>query len=331
MELSVISYNVHSCVGSDNVGSVERVSKSLVRGMMDKKNVCAIGLQEVEANDEWQQTRVWSESHSDDQPQKMAEYLAEATGEPWQASFEPAIRSVASSWWSEKHGTGNGQFGIAILTKYPVLQRKQVTFAKYKLKTLRNAMACLLQLPDSNGTLWIVNTHLGCHFTGDEQYQQSLQLASFLQSLCDQPDTPADLLGIILCGDFNAPSFFQAPSVITQKAAFIDTWQQQKQNSSSNKQRGATFPSTGLPGLSSYLSCFPPPMMKLDYIFYKPTSSHDQHQQQHQRSITCTHTSVINREYQQAVASDHLPLLAVFTVLDSSQITPTTTVDEIVV
>lgn len=50
-EFQVVSYNVHSCVGSDGQYSVERVAEAL----MGADIVC---LQEVEANHVVQQTRL---------------------------------------------------------------------------------------------------------------------------------------------------------------------------------------------------------------------------------------------------------------------------------
>ena len=46
---------------------------------------------------------------------------------------------------------------------------------------MRNTLACLIQFPNET-LVWVVNTHLGCH-TELEQYQQAMELSTFLQSL----------------------------------------------------------------------------------------------------------------------------------------------------
>lgn len=102
--------------------------------------------------------------------------------------FVPAIRSRAENNWKERHQdvsdddvSGSidapeiteekkplqddmGKFGIAILSKFPIIQTK--TSGKNRKQ---NAMACLIALPDERKQIWVINTHLGCHFIGKEQ------------------------------------------------------------------------------------------------------------------------------------------------------------------
>lgn len=312
MKVNILCYNIHSCVGSDGIYSVERVAEAIASSssVVDNSPIDVVCLQEVENNHEMQKTRVWSEQHDQNQPEVLGEHLS------MNVSFCPAIKSFASSSWEEHHGKGKGDYGIAILTKHKILLEKRIAFPRYKHKTLRNAMACLLQLPNEIGRLWIVNTHLGCHFIGEEQYQQSLKLTEFILSLPLDDDelemgnnyhekNMNHILGVIVCGDFNSPFFFSASTVLQKEAGMIDTW-----NECGNGGYGCTFPAAGFPGFSSYVTSFPPPVMKLDYIFYKTTSSIN-HDDQHK--LKCTGTSVID-DQKYAIASDHLPILAQFSI-----------------
>ena len=305
MKVNILCYNIHSCVGSDGIYSVERVAEAIAASssVVDNNPIDIVCLQEVENNHGMQKTRVWSEPHDQNQPEVLGEHLS------MNFSFFPAIKSFASSSWEEHHGQGQGDYGIAILTKHEILLEKRIAFPRYKHKTLRNAMACLIQLPNELGRLWIVNTHLGCHFIGDEQYQQSLKLAEFIQSLpLDDEEEIGNnpILGVIVCGDFNSPFFFSASTVLQKEAGMIDTWKE-----CGNGGYGCTFPAAGIPGYSSYVTSFPPPVMKLDYIFYRVTSSIDHYDDQ--LKLQCTNTSVID-DQKYAIASDHLPLLAQFSI-----------------
>eukprot|EP00566_Odontella_aurita_P000160 CAMPEP_0113530088 /NCGR_PEP_ID=MMETSP0015_2-20120614/2745_1 /TAXON_ID=2838 /ORGANISM="Odontella" /LENGTH=243 /DNA_ID=CAMNT_0000428771 /DNA_START=62 /DNA_END=794 /DNA_ORIENTATION=- /assembly_acc=CAM_ASM_000160 len=237
VELKVISYNVHSCVGSDMNYSVDRIGQVLER--QDPAVVC---LQEIEANHSTQQTRVWSSVHSSHQPRELASSLALE-----HCHFAPAISSVASSRYREVHDCSDakGGFGIATLSKYPILEVRRRTF--HRLKTIRNALACLIALPNG-AKVWVVNTHLGCHW-GGEQFQQAKELARFIDSLGMSSETcgPEDVSGIILCGDFNSLPFFRSVKVM-KSFGLIDTW------GTKGLGPGCTFPADGkIPGLRDFV------------------------------------------------------------------------------
>ena len=292
----MISYNVHSCVGSDDHYSVHRVARVLA-----KHHPCIVCLQEVEANTEFQQTRVWSGRHSSHQPNEIATRL-----ELPHVRFAPAITSVASSRYDESHNVqgASGEFGIAILSKHPILSTKHHSYLPYGKKTLRNALACLVELPRScahhGAKLWIVNTHLGCHW-GGEQFQQARELVQFIDSL----ETVDNLVGIILCGDFNSLPYFRSVKTITEAAGMTDTFQQGGVGS------GGTFPAEdkilGLPW------CCCVPSLRLDYIFVKGRSD----------CVELIYSIVLRGEqgddHDHAIASDHFPLCAVFVVKLPSQ------------
>ena len=300
--IQVASYNIHSCIGADGFYSTDRVAGVIRQGGSD-----VICLQEVEVNAPQEdgapmKTRIWSHPHVDDQPSVLAQ-LAEYEYH----AFVPAIRCKASGW-KESHesvsvrdASGNfsgginepsgvtsrgfGKFGIALLSKYPIVQIHMHWYQRYKRKTLRNVMACLVSLPDKS-LMWIVNTHLGCHFIGREQRQQAVELVSFVSAL-----ERMDNRRVILCGDFNSPPLFPCVRYMKQ-SGFRDVWQYAKGF-------GGTFPSDsrvlGVP-------CCARKLLRLDYIFVLGFEG---------RCITCKKVYVQDDGKDCLLASDHLPICVI--------------------
>jgi hypothetical protein len=123
--LKVATYNVHSCVGSDWKYSPARVASTLAALGSD-----LIALQEIEANDEFQQTRLWSEAHHDDQP----ELLRSLSGMK-HVRFAKCINCIATGTLSngkEKHNKPEckGRFGVAILSNLDILDERTLVFKK---------------------------------------------------------------------------------------------------------------------------------------------------------------------------------------------------------
>ncbi len=303
--MDILTYNIHSCIGTDNVYSVDRVAN-----VIQKANSDIVCLQEVEVNDAFLKNRIWSQYHRDDQVALIAN----------KAKFKyhvfvPAIRSRAESNWKERHQdvsdndvilSGSidnvpevtkekkhlqdmGKFGIAILSKFPIMQIKTYYYKRYKKKTRRNAMACLIALPDERKQVWVVNTHLGCHFIGKEQYEQSEQLSMFIHSLLEKR---SEVCGVITCGDFNSPPWYSCIRRLKTRHGLRDAWDQ----SAATLSIGGTFPSHEQ--VISKFGCCIRKLLRLDYIFL---CGH----------IQCKVVYVYD-DCLTALASDHLPLCAVF-------------------
>lgn len=329
-DVKISSYNIHSCVGTDGIYSVDRVARVIRCGGADI--VC---LQEVEVNDlsmqtrigtdlSMQQTRIWSSQHMDNQ----SSAIATLAGMQYHV-FAPAIRSRASSRYKEMHDvvssadvSGNfsdekwnrtctsetneqsscnnmGKFGIAILSRYPIVQVRIHQYKRYKHKTIRNAMAVLISLPN-NTLIWIVNTHLGCHFIGKEQHAQSKELVSFISSL-ERKINSKNIVGVILCGDLNSPPMFRSIKTI-HRAGLHDSWSLIRGQRVSVS--GGTFPSDAkVFGMT--VSCFRK-LIRLDYIFV--------HEHCLPQIIVCTCVYVQDDSYECSLASDHLPVCAVFVI-----------------
>ena len=92
-------------------------------------------------NSALQKTRIWSSTHDDDQIDR----LSKLTNLKYH-KFAPAIRCISRGKYSESHGEGDGEFGIGVLSRFPILDTKVITFKPYEKKTPRNALAVLLDL-----------------------------------------------------------------------------------------------------------------------------------------------------------------------------------------
>jgi len=300
-EVTIVSYNCHSCVGSDGHYSVDRISN-----LLRSQNPDIVCLQEIEVNHTRLQTRIWSTPHNNDQPRLIADSLGMSY-----ISFAPAITSVVveadrrplltrllPTINRETHGGfDGGKFGICILSRFPIGEERRIEFKIFGKKTRRNALACLVQIP--NGTsCWIVNTHLGCH-TGGEQYQQSLELSRFVESLSNEQNEDSDLVGVILCGDFNSLPNFRSIKAI--ESGMQDAWKGNGVGS------GYTFPSTAL---FSFPANIFQPFFRLDYIFTKALNGN---------AIQTLSIDVVAKgdgKEVEVIASDHLALAAHFCIKD---------------
>mmetsp|Transcript_4511 Transcript_4511/g.8615 ORF Transcript_4511/g.8615 Transcript_4511/m.8615 type:complete len:281 (+) Transcript_4511:68-910(+) len=265
----IASYNIHSCVGSDSKYDVNRVASTISALAAD-----IVALQEVEVNKASQKTRLWSVVHEDDQPA----LLAAATG-LLHSAFAPAVKSICTGTFREEHDTElaqAGHFGVAILSKHPILEQRVVTFKRYKKKTLRNALAVKVQ-PPSSEPIWFVCTHLGCH-TGEEQLHQARELNEWMSALDDT---------VICCGDTNSPPWFAAISALTGDG-FVDCGGER------------TFPAVGWP-CCFWASCLPA-LLKLDYCVYRSSE------------WKCVETTVPKGGEDGILikASDHRPLVSRF-------------------
>jgi len=268
----------------------------------------------VEVNHALQQTRIWSTAHFDDQPA----LLSEQTGLKYHA-FAEALRCKGKGTFPSGSETHNepealGSFGIAIISRFPILDQKILTYTKYQKKTLRNALAVLIEVDGSK--VWFVCTHLGCH-SGPEQHAQAVELAPFLRDLAADQGAK----GVILAGDTNSPPFFGAIKHL-KKNGMTDTWEGGGNRSSCFG--GTTFPALGWPGCYSWVCC--PPLLKLDYIMYRSSGLGN-------TAMECDATWVVQdgdsengEDKVDLMASDHRPLCAVFRVVgvDLSDITVTT-------
>jgi len=163
--VSVVTYNIHACVGVDRRYDPSRISTVLRE--IDADIAC---LQEVDA-------RHWSGRYAD-----QWAYLGVSTGR----------RVVA--------GTSGHQprlrFGNAILTRFPVLAARLIdlTVASYQPRG-----AVYADLLIGERVLWVVTTHFGLRAA--ERRQQADQLMAALGKF--MPKNRSKVHTVLLMGDLN--------------------------------------------------------------------------------------------------------------------------------
>lgn len=203
-ELRVLTYNIHIAIGMDNKLDIPRVAE-----VIKKINPDLVALQEVDRDaDRTQKT---------DQPKE----LEELTG----------MKCV----FGRTLGRSNGDYGIAILSKYPVLEQKFTHLPKKPPLEDRGVVEVVVELP-SQKKLRFACTHF-CHVNDERRAEQ----AAKLNELLVKDDMPT-----IIGGDFNAKP----------KSECIETMLKHWTDATD---ASPTFPSVK-------------PNTKIDYIFFRPQS-----------------------------------------------------------
>ncbi len=165
--LKVMTYNVHSCIGMDNIASPERIARVISRYRPD-----IIALQELDVN----RTR----SNNIHQASLIAEML------DMDFYFHPSI--------SEAHE----EYGDAIISRFPMQLRKAAALPKpTSMIDIETRGALWVTVDYFGDKLQIFNTHLGLR-----NKERLLQTEALLG---DQWLHHPDCIGpSILCGDLNA-------------------------------------------------------------------------------------------------------------------------------
>lgn len=238
VEIRIMTYNVHSCCGRDR-----KASPAAIADIIAAIGADIAALQEVDVG--------LSRTGFIDQAQAIAGQLEMS------CCFSP-------SWWLEE-----GQYGNAILSKYPLSLRKAEGLPTLeRTADIEPRGAIWAETEIGKGKAQVFNTHLGLR-----KKERGLQINRLVgpewlgHSDCRQP--------IIFCGDLNA---LPNSSVVKRlRERFMDTQLFDKKNRPKK-----TYPSLY-------------PLMRLDYIFV----SHD---------IEVRKVSV-PRSPSAVRASDHLPLV----------------------
>ena len=158
----------------------------------------------------------------------------------------------------ERHGTGVGEFGIAILSRFPIIQSEELMYDAFRGKSQRNAIACKLEVSPSRA-VWFMTTHLGLHY-GAEQAEQMMQLLGFVEGvLREDLDGYA---GVILAGDLNSLPCFRSIA-LAKRWRWASSKAEQEEVRLSVVPTKATFPST------LRVCCTPiSGVFRLDYMFF---------------------------------------------------------------
>lgn len=166
-QISLMTYNVHSCIGSDKKVSPERIVDVIAHYSPD-----IVALQELDVE--------LLRSGMVDQAKEIAGHLN------MHFHFHPSFRLE------------EGYFGNAILSRYPIRLVKAdelPTFQHRRLLEKRGAVWAEVQVEGSMVNL--INTHLGLN-RRERQEQIDMLLGP------EWTGNPACSTHIILCGDFNA-------------------------------------------------------------------------------------------------------------------------------
>lgn len=171
MRISALSYNIHKCVGSiDRRYDPARVTAVIAHHAPD-----VVLLQEVAQNG------------SRFRGERQIDLLGEALG-----------LAHTSYFVNVRLGTGRGEYGNAILSRFPIISTENVdlTIAGRKARSVLHA--CLrLTLPDNHHrTLHVFNLHLG--LSGPERREQLRRFLACRPFAGLDRRTP-----VLVAGDFN--------------------------------------------------------------------------------------------------------------------------------
>jgi endonuclease/exonuclease/phosphatase family metal-dependent hydrolase len=167
VSLKVATYNVHSCIDTARSVNTEKIAAVIAR-----MNADAVALQEVDVHK--------PRSGHAHQPQWLADRL------DMNYRFFPLIES------------GNGKYGLAILTRLPMKDIKFDRLPALALKRPREVRGAMwVQLRTQFGPVQMVNTHLGLLAAERRMQIEGLMGKEWLGAWTgDEP--------LVICGDFNA-------------------------------------------------------------------------------------------------------------------------------
>jgi endonuclease/exonuclease/phosphatase family metal-dependent hydrolase len=166
--LRLLTYNVHSCMGTDGTVSPHRIAR-----VIERENPDIIALQEVDVHRE--------RTQAEDQAQLLAHYL------DMDVHFHPALQI-------EKE-----QYGEAVLSRFPMSLRRADALPYHKhwlVNEPRGALWVEFEMDDGR-RLQLVNTHLGLGHIERRRQAASLLAPDWLGSVSRQD-------AAILCGDLNS-------------------------------------------------------------------------------------------------------------------------------
>lgn len=150
MKLRVITYNIHKCIG----GVDRRYQPDRIAEVLRKLEADVVMLQEVDAG--------VSRSNGD----KQAELLGELCG------------MHHHTWFPNVDIRGGGQYGNAIISKYPLIESTNIDLT-IRFKKRRSVLHGVIRVrhDDVDRTVHLYNMHLGL-----ARFERRIQLRKFLDS-----------------------------------------------------------------------------------------------------------------------------------------------------
>lgn len=238
--VNVLSYNIHSCINLNGKADPVRVAE-----VIDGFDVDVVALQEVD--------RHKARTRYENQAEFLARYL------DMDYAFFPVVTD------------GDEEYGLALLTRYPVIEMKKDVLPKGNSRSIRETRGAMMARIDTpEGIICVLNTHLGLAMK-ERQLQVKALLGHDWLGQINQKEP------IIICGDMNAGVRSKIYRQLSQK--FRDV---QKM-----------VPQQGYPRPTFFSFC---PLLRLDHIF---VSRHFQAQ-----------SVVVPADRTAQTVSDHLPVYA---------------------
>lgn len=141
-----------------------------------------------------------------------------------------------------------GEYGIAILSRHPILEKRALHYKQRDERESRGALAVKVH-PDSpsfSKPIWFVTTHLGTDASGEEQKNQVRELLDWMKEFEEQGC-------LIVTGDMNQTPITPAIELFTTD--FVDLWLE------AGRDEGYTFNAIE-------------PSKRIDYIFIRKKDLH---------------------------------------------------------
>jgi endonuclease/exonuclease/phosphatase family metal-dependent hydrolase len=257
--MRVMSWNIRSGFGSFDVPEAKR-GESMLPGVSETiadTGVDIVGLQEVD--------RFWDRSGGVDQPR----WLGEQLGMEWRY----AANMIPSGGAPED---GSPQYGIALLSRWPILEHEHVLLPTPEGWEQRGALLAVIELP--NGMrMSVVNTHLQVDGARGSAADQRAAGAEGIIDLVRSRALPA-----IVMGDLNAePGRDELRCLTNAQSGFQDCW---------------AVANPGEAGLTIPASPMSRPEARIDYIFAT-------------RELAVRSCEVVTNDSTR-IASDHYPVVA---------------------
>jgi endonuclease/exonuclease/phosphatase family metal-dependent hydrolase len=162
-----MTYNVHSCLGTDGVRSPQRIAEVIATYAPD-----VVALQEVDVGR--------ARSGGVDQAQVIADELR------MQVEFHPALL------------VDQEKYGDALLSKYPMQLRRAALLPTPPCRHLQETRGALWASIEADGVQWqVMNSHFG--LTRLERYAQAQALLGSDWAGAVEAGRP-----LLVCGDFNS-------------------------------------------------------------------------------------------------------------------------------
>ncbi|HEX3799414.1 MAG TPA: endonuclease/exonuclease/phosphatase family protein [Verrucomicrobiae bacterium] len=155
---------------------------------------------------------------------------------------ELAALTGLTGYFSNNFNFQGGEYGNAILTRFPILQQTNTHYVMIRPKEQRGIIQLILDVHGHK--VLFMTTHIDYRRENEERLLNVGEIKRIIQQY---PGLP-----MILCGDFN--DFPQTPVYNAMRESFDDTWALVGQGN------GWTFPS-------------PKPNRRIDYIWLSPDKS----------------------------------------------------------